>query len=58
MLLKMSVSVVKNHCCHQKRCGGMGCAVVQQAWSEVCTLLKYQSDLQLSVAVLYWLSAT
>ena len=24
--------------CHQKRCGGMGCAVVQQACSEVCTV--------------------
>ena len=26
-----SVDVVKKHCCHQKCCGGMGCAVVQQA---------------------------
>ena len=23
--------VVKKHCSHQKHCGGMGCAVVQQA---------------------------
>ena len=30
---KTSVSVVKKHCSHQKHCGGMGCAVVQQACS-------------------------
>ena len=51
--MKTSVGVVKKHRCHQKRYGGMGCPVVQQACSEVCTSLKYQSDLQLSVAELY-----
>ena len=39
-----------SRCCkeghsHQKHCGGMGCAVVQQACSEVHTSLKYQSNL-------------
>ena len=50
--MKTSVGVVKKHRCHEKYCRG-GCPVVQQACSKVCTSLKYQSDLQLSVAVLY-----
>ena len=33
----MSLSVVKKCHCHQKCCGGIGCAVVQQASSYVCT---------------------
>ena len=38
----------KKHCSHQKCCGDMGCAVVQQACREVRTSPKYQSDLQLA----------
>ena len=44
----MSVGVVKKSHCHQKCCGCVGCAVVQQASSLVCTSLKCQSDLWLS----------
>ena len=38
------VGVVKKYRSHQKHCGGMGCAVVQQACS-LRNCLKYQSDL-------------
>jgi len=43
--IETSVSVVKMYHCHQKCCRYMGCFVVQQACSEVCTSLKYQSGL-------------
>ena len=52
MLLKDISGIVKKRRCHQKRYGGMGCAVVQQACSVVRTSPKHQSDLYLSVAVL------
>ena len=36
-----------SRCCKEAvlPCEGMGCAVVQQACSKVCTSPKYQSDL-------------
>ena len=53
MLLRNISRCCKEALLPSKHCEGMRCAVVQQACREVHTSLEYQSDLYLSVAVLY-----